>query len=62
MAATAMAEAKHHPKVIADVLGHRSLATTMKYIHPSMDAKRKALGAITSGFHREGARKAKKAA
>jgi integrase len=60
MAATAMAEAGHHPIIIADVLGHKSLQTTRKYTHPSMEAKAKALGAITAGLHRGGKKKARK--
>lgn len=52
MAATAMAEAGHHPIIIADVLGHKSLQTTRKYTHPSLESKAKALGAITSGLQR----------
>lgn len=62
MAATAMAEAGNHPLVVADVLGHKSLATTKKYTHPSLAAKRKALGAITSGLHQATRKLAKKAA
>ena len=60
MAATAMAEAGHHPIIIADVLGHKSLQTTRKYTHPSLAAKAKALGAITSGLHRRGKKKARR--
>ena len=52
MAATSMAEAGHHPIIIADILGHKSLQTTRKYTHPSLAAKAKALGAITSAAHR----------
>src|SRR6185437_2885740 len=62
LAATLMAEAGHHPLVIADVLGHKSLQTTRKYTHPSLASKREALGAITSGLHQAPKRKAKKAA
>ncbi len=47
MAATAMAQGKHHPKTISDVLGHKSLA---------------ALESITSPSHQGVARRAKKAA
>lgn len=60
MAATAMAEAGHHPIVIADVLGHKSLQTTRKYTHPSLEAKAKALRAIPSGLQRAGKKKAPK--
>ena len=60
MAATAMAEAGNHPIVIADVLGHKSLQTTRKYTHPSLEAKAKALRAIPSGLHRAGKKKAQK--
>lgn len=60
MAATAMAEAQHHPIIIADVLGHKSLQTTRKYTHPSLEAKRQALGAITSGLHQGGKKKARR--
>lgn len=59
-AATVMAEAGYHPLVIADILGHRSLQTTRKYTHPSLQAKREALGAITSRLHQDTKRKAKK--
>ncbi len=52
MAATAMAEGGAHPLIIADVLGHKSLQTTRKYTHPSLEAKAKAMKAITSGLHR----------
>lgn len=62
MAATAMAEGGHHPMVIMDVLGHKSMATTRKYTHPSLAAKRRALGAITSGLHQGAAKASKKAA
>lgn len=62
MAATAMAEAGVHPRTMADVLGHKSTATTAKYTHPSMEAKREALKAIPRGFtselHRGRAKKA----
>lgn len=60
MAATAMAEQGHHPIIIADILGHKSLQTTRKYTHPSMEAKARALGAITSGLHRGKKKKARK--
>jgi integrase len=60
MAATAMAEAGHHPIIIADVLGHKSLQTTRKYTHPSLEAKAKALGAITAGLQQGRKKKARK--
>lgn len=60
LAATLMAEAGHHPLIIADVLGHKSLQTTRKYTHPSLEAKREALQAIPSGLHRGRKRTAKK--
>lgn len=60
MAATAMAEAGHHPIIIADVLGHKSLQTTRKYTHPSLEAKAKALGAITAGLHQGRKKKARR--
>ena len=60
MAATAMAEAGHHPIIIADVLGHKSLQTTRKYTHPSLEAKAKALKSITSGLQRAAKKKAPK--
>ena len=60
MAITAMVNAGKSPLVIADVAGHKSLQTTRKYSHPSMEAKRDALGAITSGLHQGGKKKAGK--
>lgn len=60
LAATLMAEAGHHPLIIADVLGHKSLQTTRKYTHPSLEAKRKALGAITAKLHQPKKHHAKK--
>lgn len=62
LAATLMAEAGHHPLVIADVLGHKSLQTTRKYTHPSIESKREALGAITSGLQQAKRKAARKAA
>jgi integrase len=62
MAATAMVNAGFPDRIVADILGHKSTATTRKYTHPSMEAKREALKAITSGFHQAPAKQAKKAA
>jgi len=62
LAATLMAEAGHHPLVIADVLGHKSIQTTRKYTHPSIEAKREALSSITSGLHRAKKKATKKVA
>lgn len=52
LAATAMANAGENPLVIADIMGHKSLQTTRKYTHPSMEAKARAMKAITSGLQR----------
>jgi integrase len=60
MAITAMVNAGKSPLVIADVAGHKSLQTTRKYSHPSMEAKRDALGAITAGLHQKAKKKARK--
>ncbi len=60
MAATAMADAGEHPIVIADILGHKSLQTTRKYTHPSMEAKARALRTITAASHRAAKKKARK--
>lgn len=60
LAATRMAEAGHHPLIIADVLGHKSLQTTRKYTHPSLEAKREALRSIPSRLQRDEKRSAKK--
>lgn len=60
LAATAMAEKGHHPIIIADILGHKSLQTTRKYTHPSLEAKAKAMKAITSGLHQGKKKGAKK--
>lgn len=62
LAATLMAEAGHHPLVIADVLGHKSMQTTRKYTHPSTEAKKEALGAITARLHRTKKKATKKVA
>lgn len=51
MAATAMINAGVDSRIVGDILGHKSVQTTRKYTHPSMEAKRKALGAITAGLH-----------
>jgi integrase len=45
---TTLAEADYHPKTISELMGHKSLQTTMRYTHPSLDKKREAMGAITS--------------
>lgn len=62
MVATAMVNAGYPDRIVADLLGHKSTATTRKYTHPSLEAKRKALTAITSGFQRQGRKAGKKAA
>lgn len=54
MAATAMVNAGVDSRIIGDILGHKTVQTTRKYTHPSLEAKRKALGAITAGLHQEG--------
>lgn len=48
---TALGEQDYHPKTIAELMGHKSLATTMRYIHPSLAKKREAMGAITAKLH-----------
>jgi integrase len=60
MAVTAMVNAGKSPLVIADLVGHKSLQTTRKYSHPSREAKRDALGAITAGLHQGAKKKARK--
>lgn len=60
MAATAMINAGVPDRIVADILGHKTTQTTRKYTHPSLEAKRAALGAITAELHQGGARKGKK--
>lgn len=62
MAATAMVNADVNLRTVGDIMGHKTLQTTRKYTHPSLEAKRRALATITSGFQREGKKQAKKAA
>lgn len=62
LVATAMVNAGRDLRTVGDILGHKSLQTTRKYTHPSLEAKRKALSAITSGLQRKGRGQAKKAA
>lgn len=45
---TTLAEADYHPKTISELMGHKSLQTTMRYTHPSLEKKREAMSAITS--------------
>ena len=62
MVATAMAEAGVHPRTMADVLGHKSTATTAKYTHPSAETKKKALESVSRAITAAKAPRAKKAA
>lgn len=62
MAATAMTNAGVDLRTVSDILGHKSMQTTRKYTHPSLEAKKKALRAITSGFPQERRKTTKKAA
>lgn len=45
---TTLAEAHFHPKTISELMGHKSLQTTMRYTHPSLEKKREAMGAINA--------------
>lgn len=47
MVATAMVNAGYPDRVVADLLGHKSTATTRKYTHPSLAVKRQALSAVS---------------
>lgn len=61
MAATAMVNAGVDSRLIGDILGHKSIQTTRKYTHPSIEAKKRALGAITAGLHQgDGKKKPRK--
>jgi integrase len=60
MAGTAMANADVNQRLIADIMGHKSTQTTHRYTHPSIEAKRRALGAITAGLQQGKAKRAKK--
>jgi integrase len=60
MAATAMIDAGHDSRLVADILGHTTIQTTMKYTHPSLEAKAKAMRSITSGLHQARRKKARK--
>lgn len=57
---TTLAEADYHPKTIADLMGHKSIQTTMRYTHPGMDKKREAMGAITAKLQQGKGKKARK--
>lgn len=60
MAATAMINAGYDSRVVGDILGHKSIQTTRKYTHPSLEAKKAALGAITAGLQQAGKKKPRK--
>jgi len=48
---TSLAEAGEHPKIISELLGHKSGATTARYIHPSLQKKREVMGRFTAKLH-----------
>jgi integrase len=48
MVGTALHEAGADQRRIMDILGHKSIATSARYIHPSQEANRKALGRALS--------------
>jgi len=55
-AATLMVEADVHPKVIADILGHSSIAITMdRYAHPGIEMQRKGINALGAVVKKGGA-------
>ncbi len=69
MVGTALHEAGEGQRTIMDILGHKSIATSARYIHPSQETNRKALErALTkldtapSKSHQKGGKVAKKAA
>lgn len=62
MAATAMVNAGIDLRTVADIMGHKSLQTTRRYTHPSLERKREALRAIPSGFQRKARKRTLKAA
>lgn len=45
-AGSRLAEAGAHPNTIKEILGHRQLSTTERYMHASTEAKRAALAAL----------------
>lgn len=49
---TALAEGGFHPKIIAELMGHKSTKTTERYTHPGLEKKREAMGAVTSKLQR----------
>jgi site-specific recombinase XerD len=59
MAATAMTNAGIDLRTVGDILGHKTVQTTRKYTHPSLERKMDALRSITAGLQRP-KRKAKK--
>jgi integrase len=69
MVGTALHEAGESQRTIMDILGHKSIATSARYIHPSKEANRRALAAALtklaptpSKSHQKGGKVAKKAA
>ena len=51
--ATSCIECGMDVKSLSEILGHSEVKITMnRYVHPTMDSKRKQLGAL-SGFYRE---------
>ena len=69
MVGTALHEAGYGSRTIMDILGHSSVQTSARYIHPSQEGNRKALGralskldATPSKSHQKGSKGSKKAA
>jgi integrase len=69
MVGTALHEAGQSQRTIMDIMGHKSIQTSARYIHPSKEANRRALAAALtkldtspSKSHQKGGKVAKKAA
>ena len=69
MVGTALHEAGENQRTIMDILGHKSIATSARYIHPSQETNRAALGRALSKLdtapsksHQKAGKAAKKAA
>lgn len=57
---TALANKGVNQRLIGDILGHKSVQTTQRYTHPSVEAKRRALAGFTAELHQGKKKGAKK--